>query len=356
MIEAKDDIQRIAKQILDANAELKGAAFAASVDPLLDPSVLLGFARLAHSVSFQDDNDIDDEEIFRRSCPYFAKADPVMQAAFISPPFQIRWLWAARWFQSGMPRVVWEDGRLPASLMMTKADPDVLGHVIAPWPAFIIDLPVGLLTSKHEGEVCSLEKMVVQLVNAGGKTVWNYLAFGPKIELWRHGLDTKWLVDASGTEMNSVWDKVDAQDEVTMNLLGRLIVGLCLTLSDPSRLREAKHTKANRSFSSKFKRDVPKIRNFVVGGRVTHDCSEAVRDALQDPRKRATPAVQILVRGHWKMQAYGPQHSLRKPIHIEPYWRGPEDAPILVHDHEIETPDRAPEGVVSSGHEPEVNS
>lgn len=32
---------------------------------------------------------------------------------------------------------------------------------------------------------------------------------------------------------------------------------------------------------------------------------------------------QHVVRGHWKMQAYGPKRSLRRKIRVEPYWRGP---------------------------------
>jgi len=32
---------------------------------------------------------------------------------------------------------------------------------------------------------------------------------------------------------------------------------------------------------------------------------------------------QHVVRGHWKMQPYGPNRSLRKKIRVEPYWRGP---------------------------------
>lgn len=33
----------------------------------------------------------------------------------------------------------------------------------------------------------------------------------------------------------------------------------------------------------------------------------------------------FVVRGHWRNQAYGPEHSLRRKQWIEPYWKGPED-------------------------------
>lgn len=34
------------------------------------------------------------------------------------------------------------------------------------------------------------------------------------------------------------------------------------------------------------------------------------------------------VRGHWRMQPYGPNHSLRRPTYIAPYIAGPEGAPL----------------------------
>ena len=33
----------------------------------------------------------------------------------------------------------------------------------------------------------------------------------------------------------------------------------------------------------------------------------------------------FVVRGHWRNQAYGPEHSLRRKQWIEPYWKGPEN-------------------------------
>lgn len=49
-----------------------------------------------------------------------------------------------------------------------------------------------------------------------------------------------------------------------------------------------------------------------------------------------SPTVQFLVRGHWRQQAHGPGHSLRKPIWIEPFWKGPEEARVLLRQHRVE--------------------
>lgn len=40
-------------------------------------------------------------------------------------------------------------------------------------------------------------------------------------------------------------------------------------------------------------------------------------------------------RGHHKRQAHGTGGLLRKWIHVEPYWRGGEDAPIAVKTHKV---------------------
>jgi hypothetical protein len=41
------------------------------------------------------------------------------------------------------------------------------------------------------------------------------------------------------------------------------------------------------------------------------------------------------VMGHFKLQAYGPQQSLRRMIWVDPYQRGPDDAPIRPQGHRI---------------------
>ena len=40
------------------------------------------------------------------------------------------------------------------------------------------------------------------------------------------------------------------------------------------------------------------------------------------------PTVQWMVRGHYRMQAHGPQHALRRKQWIKPFWKGNEAALI----------------------------
>lgn len=43
----------------------------------------------------------------------------------------------------------------------------------------------------------------------------------------------------------------------------------------------------------------------------------------------------IKVQGHWKTQAHGKAFSLRKIIHVEPYWRGPDIAEVVNRPHVV---------------------
>ena len=52
-----------------------------------------------------------------------------------------------------------------------------------------------------------------------------------------------------------------------------------------------------------------------------------VKLEVLDGGSGAPLTVRVRVQGHWKRQAFGPKKSERKIIWIEPYWRGPDDAP-----------------------------
>ena len=67
---------------------------------------------------------------------------------------------------------------------------------------------------------------------------------------------------------------------------------------------------------------------------------EAVRRGKRGPSGAEWKLrMQHVVRGHWKMQAYGPKHSLRKRLWVEPYMRGPEGAVAWSHLYEDKASD-----------------
>ena len=81
-----------------------------------------------------------------------------------------------------------------------------------------------------------------------------------------------------------------------------------------------------------YKRGEPQTWTFQLARDVKIDCRAAVRDYVRG-LAASSPVVQSLVRGHWKRQPHGPGGTERKTIFIEPYWRGPEEAPIAVRAH-----------------------
>lgn len=57
---------------------------------------------------------------------------------------------------------------------------------------------------------------------------------------------------------------------------------------------------------------------------------EKAQKTLQSaPTTNSAPlAMRYSVRGHWRNQPHGPARTLRKLTWIQPYWKGPEDAPV----------------------------
>lgn len=114
-----------------------------------------------------------------------------------------------------------------------------------------------------------------------------------------------------------------------INALQRAFVGVVLELEGKSFRDEIAK---GRPRSRALRRGIPKAWNFHLRRPVVVDCREWLK-ALAKGEVSRSITVQSLVRGHWKNQPCGPGRTERKFIHIEPYWRGPEDAPIAVRPH-----------------------
>ena len=121
--------------------------------------------------------------------------------------------------------------------------------------------------------------------------------------------------------------------ERAMTLARRLLVGLLHTIQHTNNFSERRgNCKTERS----EKRDgPPDHRVFVCGNPIKIDCQPKVREWIAGSRKGAPPTVQHLVRGHYKRQVIGIGRTGRKVIWVEPYWRGPEDAPIMVRPYKV---------------------
>lgn len=255
-----------------------------------------------------------------------------MEFAIHIPNEQLMVLWMARWYDQGLP-VVNVGHKYAAALMATSLTKEVEPYVKPPWKAFLINLPAGLLTIPSLRGVSTITRIAVHYVqNSEGKYVWNWSAFGSDdpTSLYSHGNTVERLLSDDQLETNdgpAFLELTDIDGRVSM-LIGRLIVGVCLGFSDPNNVKPQGRRARNYPHTMVRKQKEPATRTFILGGAVKADCRQAVKDYVAGNTTHKL-SVQILVRGHWRAQAHGVRHSLRKVIWIEPFWRGNEDAPIL---------------------------
>lgn len=269
---------------------------------------------------------------------------PMQQVALFTmlhkPCDQLTLIASYRWANSGFPQVAMGH-KYAAALMATCVTEELKSHIIVPWPAFVIMLPPGLVhiindETKRASDVRHV--LVAQLRFRGNpQPGWAMIVFTDSSELlWRYGPSVDCLLDmekdtAGWTECDFIHPFEDV-DKRAAALLGRLVCGVCLAMSDPDNIKGPKHSGQSAKVVND-PRQAPNLRTYQLGKPINLDCRPAIRSYLEGKRKGGVPEVQVLVRGHWKMQPWGPKHSLRKAIQVQPYWRGNEEAPINVRDH-----------------------
>jgi hypothetical protein len=114
-------------------------------------------------------------------------------------------------------------------------------------------------------------------------------------------------------------------------LARRVVVGLLYTMQHTNNFRSKSFPTIGPKHDG---RGPPNHRTVFVGGTIGVDARPQVA-AWLNGSKRSVPALQHIVRGHYKRQVMGVSGTGRKVIWVEPYWRGPEGAPILVHPRRI---------------------
>lgn len=264
----------------------------------------------------------------------FDKAGLILASLQI-PAEQIYLVGSALWYDQGLSSIVMGH-KYAASLLSTKLSKDVLAHVRPPWRAFHIEVPNGLIQVDNEllGTPTDIRGILTYQLQTSEGPKWSYVAYtDTTTTLHRHGYTTEQLVDAdclasTDNPFNEPFTDLDMRATL---LVSRLIVNVCLAMSDPSNVTPPKERKATAK-GDKRRSPEPVVRTYMLGKDkvLGHDCRQAVKDYLAG--RTASPIdVQVLVAGHWKNQPHGPQLSLRKLIWVEPYWRGPEDSPIAVN-------------------------
>lgn len=282
---------------------------------------------------------------------------PELMQKLLSPDNIMGIMGAARWVDQGMPVIRLGHRRLGA-LMATSVPPEMAEDVKPPFKAFFIELPPGMLQIK-EGVNDSMVDCQGVMVWAAqydrevsfhlpkeriGQQLWSWMAVtGKPLIQWQLHRTTRELIEHRelGDVVND-WDAFgfelgDYDNRVTV-LINRLICSTCLLMtSKPEDFVEKRERPGVKVKGKKpRKKDAPEFRVFVNTKPITVDVRPALR-AFLGGHGGGPPTKQVLVRGHWKRQPYGPRHSLRKRIWLEPFWRGPEDGLISSRTYTSET-------------------
>jgi hypothetical protein len=243
-----------------------------------------------------------------------------------------------RWARAGYPQIQITH-RYAAALLVTSVADDVLEHVHPPWPAFVLEVPEGLIDlAEKDGTTLTPVRriLVTELYNSADEQKWGYVAFtDTPMTAWRFGVGTKDLlpgkVEGNKFEDDPICFEFTSHDERAVSLIGRLIVNVCLAMGDPEAVKKIGPGHKRYAASCKQRTEPePVVRVFQLSKPVTLDFRPMVREFLDGKVTRKSLSVQTLVRGHFKGQHYGPKNSLYKTIWRAPFWRGPHDAPIAV--------------------------
>jgi hypothetical protein len=132
-------------------------------------------------------------------------------------------------------------------------------------------------------------------------------------------------------------------DEGAARACQRILIGMCLHLSN----RPEEEGDSGRPRGQKKKRRDQGGGVVTVGReiKVSREIRELAKvSATEEEYTRWKVRARFLVRGHYRNQAVGPNHSERRRRWIEPYWKGPTDGPQLDRLYAIEA-----DGSESSG-------
>lgn len=278
-----------------------------------------------------------------------------------------RLLMLADWAEYGFP-VVQVGHKLCASLLVTRVTSGVLAELKLPFPVFEIELPTKTFyteTVEESGRemhelafalcgtflgpfVPTTEEARTPSTVQEVRQCFAVLASAATCTLWsvRHTIadlgdfqrfDDADIENMRIEELRNLAHALETTDvdERNIAMLARLFANVCLFMTESGmskRIGKAHGTPTPAASPRTLRRcPPPQARVFQLTTPVRHDFREVVVDYLRGGG--TPPSVQGVVAGHHKMQAIGQGRTGRKRIYVEPYWRGPEDAPIALRPH-----------------------
>jgi hypothetical protein len=234
--------------------------------------------------------------------------------------------WFVAWTMNAFPRLLLTDLQAAMFMATNVSEPDQMKY--APWSAYTIELPHEALQVQLDGRMHSFD--VVEVVHDAGGSDDGFVIRGRHTEYVISGRLAFPLPDWPNGVPTVVRNNEDVLDRVR-DSMARLVISSELAMSNREVVvgPSTKKPKIGKSLND------PGIHHIALAVKV--DCRQAIKDYLSGERGKS-PTVRWLARGHWKNQPYGPRNSLRKNIHIEPYWN-PKDPekPVAERPHKIKT-------------------
>lgn len=262
-------------------------------------------------------------------------------------------LWSARWFEMGMPNVR-ITAQQAAALSLTDVDPEIAESLHAPWRAFSISF---------EGEafpVVLSDDGLPDAPDATGKRWCNRVAItryrgkvGERADGRRARAEPHWQVRLD-VDSVSLWSGPETATELcrkashpwapndctvpTSDLetravsLGKQLVVNVILAMETHGITKAKGVGGKGAPKGKF--GLRGCNDYVLGSPVKVNAIPAMHAYLEGTVSKAFK-VRWVVRGHWRNQACGVGHADRARKWIEPYWKGREDDPTLIRDHDL---------------------
>ncbi len=256
--------------------------------------------------------------------------------------FQQGFPWLSAWRDSGYARMHCGH-KLAAALMMTTA-PDTA--LFAPWQAWSLYVPDGLLPMQFS--LAGIER-VQQARKAGLSTILELGAARPGEEpissriqrIWCNGSHAVSVVmqlhAGSGKEITCMLGLSEDCSGPTVTLLNNYVKGVCLMLDHDVERSHRTGVWGPKTSKRRTGKEPGVGAQYELSSPVQIDLRETVKQFLSEPGggTHASPKFQFLVRGHWRWQPYGPGRVDRKHKWIEPFWKGPEEARVLLRAHTL---------------------
>jgi hypothetical protein len=341
------DYQRLAARQLD---KMKFAPMEIGHDAY-DRRFFLEQGGPAYSVTLALEPDALDDAAYKRGVERFmaGTADEMFKervwTLVCAPSSAPRFHALARWYEQACPVVHLTRPDYTASLASTAVTAE---EPVLPWRSVLVELPEKVVPYDGGGWVRSI-LVHRHSLTTDGSTAWNVFVFpsDPSLPaMWAHGQPwSAWCaedLDSESEEAASFRDptlhsygdeNLNDRDNRCMLICRRIVAGMCHAMSSPDDWRPTKSADVRASNTRTQKQ--PTCRVYLLGRPVNVDCRLAVRQYVEQGTKHGPLTLQLLVRGHWRRQAIGTGRSERKWIRIEPYWKGPEDAPVRVRSHEL---------------------